>query len=249
MRSASSSSRRACWPARRCWSARPWFPRSRRSATRAEWGAMLGASRELLEIAPHLVVAPGLAISLLVFSFNTLGDGLRDCFDPNMQLEDGSMDLQSSTATATSSRRSPARAAFRRRDPPAVPATRDAHAWQPAVPAQTGSRVVTERMLWDADDPSLGGRPQMWFSVGRCGRFDWEKDGEPTTCSSCRPTWRTCRHRRKSSSRRWTTPASPCRSSRTIISTAIWPRTLRCRRHVSGPVHRAGAGRRGVRLP
>ena len=50
-----------------------------------EWGAMLGASREFIEIAPHLVVAPGLAISLLVFAFNMLGDGLRDRFDPNLR--------------------------------------------------------------------------------------------------------------------------------------------------------------------
>ena len=48
-----------------------------------EWGAMLGASREFLTIAPHIVVAPGIAISLLVLAFNTLGDGLRDAFDPN----------------------------------------------------------------------------------------------------------------------------------------------------------------------
>jgi ABC-type dipeptide/oligopeptide/nickel transport system permease subunit len=51
-----------------------------------EWGAMLAGSREFLEIAPHLVLAPGLAISALVFSFNLLGDGLRDRFDPNLQL-------------------------------------------------------------------------------------------------------------------------------------------------------------------
>jgi ABC-type dipeptide/oligopeptide/nickel transport system permease subunit len=51
----------------------------------SEWGAMLGDSREVLEVAPHLVIAPGLAISVLVFAFNTLGDGLRDRFDPNMQ--------------------------------------------------------------------------------------------------------------------------------------------------------------------
>jgi len=50
-----------------------------------EWGAMLGESREALEVAPHLVIAPGIAISLLVFAFNTLGDGLRDHFDPKMQ--------------------------------------------------------------------------------------------------------------------------------------------------------------------
>ena len=48
-----------------------------------EWGAMLGASREFLAVAPHLVIAPGLAITLLVFAFNALGDGLRDRFDPN----------------------------------------------------------------------------------------------------------------------------------------------------------------------
>lgn len=48
-----------------------------------EWGAMLGASRELLSVAPQLVVAPGLAITLLVFAFNMLGDGLRDRLDPN----------------------------------------------------------------------------------------------------------------------------------------------------------------------
>lgn len=50
-----------------------------------EWGAMLGASREYISIAPHLVIAPGIAISLLVLAFNTLGDGLRDHLDPNIQ--------------------------------------------------------------------------------------------------------------------------------------------------------------------
>lgn len=47
-----------------------------------EWGTMLGASREYLTLAPHLVVAPGIAISLLVLAFNAFGDGLRDVFDP-----------------------------------------------------------------------------------------------------------------------------------------------------------------------
>ncbi len=48
-----------------------------------EWGAMLASARESIEIAPHLVLAPGIAISLLVLAFNLLGDGLRDYFDPN----------------------------------------------------------------------------------------------------------------------------------------------------------------------
>jgi ABC-type dipeptide/oligopeptide/nickel transport system permease subunit len=47
-----------------------------------EWGTMLGASREYLTVAPHLVMAPGIAISLLVLAFNAFGDGLRDIFDP-----------------------------------------------------------------------------------------------------------------------------------------------------------------------
>jgi len=47
-----------------------------------EWGTMLGASREYLTVAPHIVFAPGLAISLLVLAFNAFGDGLRDVFDP-----------------------------------------------------------------------------------------------------------------------------------------------------------------------
>lgn len=47
-----------------------------------EWGTMLGASREYLTIAPHIVIAPGIAISLLVLAFNAFGDGLRDVFDP-----------------------------------------------------------------------------------------------------------------------------------------------------------------------
>ncbi len=48
-----------------------------------EWGTMLGAGREFLDVAPHLVVLPGIAISLLIFGFNMLGDGLRDALDPH----------------------------------------------------------------------------------------------------------------------------------------------------------------------
>lgn len=51
-----------------------------------EWGTMLGAGREFIEVAPHLVIAPGLAISLLVFAFNLFGDGLRDHLDPRQNI-------------------------------------------------------------------------------------------------------------------------------------------------------------------
>ncbi|MEO9190780.1 MAG: ABC transporter permease [Acetobacteraceae bacterium] len=49
-----------------------------------EWGSMLGTGRQYIEVAPHVVIAPGVAIALLVLAFNMLGDGLRDRFDPNL---------------------------------------------------------------------------------------------------------------------------------------------------------------------
>ncbi|MEO0563912.1 MAG: ABC transporter permease [Chloroflexota bacterium] len=45
-------------------------------------GLMLSSNRALAEIAPWLIVFPGLAIMLMVLGFNLLGDGLRDAFDP-----------------------------------------------------------------------------------------------------------------------------------------------------------------------
>jgi ABC-type dipeptide/oligopeptide/nickel transport system permease subunit len=49
-----------------------------------EWGAMLGAERNQVFTAPHLVFLPGFAIALTVLSFNLLGDGLRDALDPRL---------------------------------------------------------------------------------------------------------------------------------------------------------------------
>jgi len=50
-----------------------------------EWGAMLAQSRVFLNVAPHLVIGPGLAISLAVLGFNLLGDGMRDALDPRLR--------------------------------------------------------------------------------------------------------------------------------------------------------------------
>jgi ABC-type dipeptide/oligopeptide/nickel transport system permease subunit len=50
-----------------------------------EWGTMLSRGREYLEVAPYIVVVPGLAISFLVLGFNLFGDGLRDLWDPTQQ--------------------------------------------------------------------------------------------------------------------------------------------------------------------
>ncbi|HNT23480.1 MAG TPA: ABC transporter permease [Anaerolineales bacterium] len=49
-----------------------------------EWGTMLGAERNQVFTAPHLVFFPGLAIMLTVLAFNLLGDGLRDALDPRL---------------------------------------------------------------------------------------------------------------------------------------------------------------------
>lgn len=50
-----------------------------------EWGAMLAAGRVFLNVAPQLVVAPGITISLAVLGFNLLGDGIRDALDPRLR--------------------------------------------------------------------------------------------------------------------------------------------------------------------
>ncbi|MFH1185035.1 MAG: ABC transporter permease, partial [Chloroflexota bacterium] len=49
-----------------------------------EWGAMLGAERNQVFTAPHLVFFPGFAIMITVLSFNLIGDGLRDALDPRL---------------------------------------------------------------------------------------------------------------------------------------------------------------------
>jgi len=50
-----------------------------------EWGSMLGAERNQVFTAPHLVFLPGLAIMVTVLGFNLFGDGLRDALDPRLR--------------------------------------------------------------------------------------------------------------------------------------------------------------------
>jgi len=45
------------------------------------WGAMLDEGRVFMLVAPHLVVAPGLALAVTVLALQLLGDGLRDLLD------------------------------------------------------------------------------------------------------------------------------------------------------------------------
>lgn len=44
----------------------------------ASWGTMLGRSTRFMEDAPHLVILPGLLITVTVLALNVVGDGLRD---------------------------------------------------------------------------------------------------------------------------------------------------------------------------
>lgn len=50
------------------------------------WGGMLrGSAQTYIAVAPWLGVFPGIAIAVVVFSWNVLGDALRDIFDPRMR--------------------------------------------------------------------------------------------------------------------------------------------------------------------
>jgi peptide/nickel transport system permease protein len=49
------------------------------------WGRMLSEARAFMLQSPTLALFPGLAITLIVFGFNMLGDALRDLLDPRMR--------------------------------------------------------------------------------------------------------------------------------------------------------------------
>jgi peptide/nickel transport system permease protein len=49
------------------------------------WGAMLSEGVRYVERAPWIILVPATLLSLAVFSFNLLGDALRDHLDPRLQ--------------------------------------------------------------------------------------------------------------------------------------------------------------------
>jgi peptide/nickel transport system permease protein len=50
------------------------------------WGGMLSYSAQrYIKVAPWLIIAPGVAIGVTVFSVNMLGDALRDVLDPRLR--------------------------------------------------------------------------------------------------------------------------------------------------------------------
>jgi len=53
------------------------------------WGAMLNDARSHMFESPYLMFFPAIALALCVFSFNLIGDGLRDYLDPRSRLRQG----------------------------------------------------------------------------------------------------------------------------------------------------------------
>lgn len=51
----------------------------------AAWGSMVADGREYLLDHPIVSIAPGVAIMMVVFAFNMIGDGLRDALDPRLR--------------------------------------------------------------------------------------------------------------------------------------------------------------------
>jgi peptide/nickel transport system permease protein len=50
------------------------------------WGGMLtGSARNYMYLAPWMALAPGICLTLVVFSINMFGDALRDLLDPRMR--------------------------------------------------------------------------------------------------------------------------------------------------------------------
>ena len=50
-----------------------------------DWGQMITTGRTFLPNDPWLAIIPGIAISITVYSFNLLGDSLRDALDPRLR--------------------------------------------------------------------------------------------------------------------------------------------------------------------
>ncbi|MDR1471444.1 MAG: ABC transporter permease [Synergistaceae bacterium] len=50
-----------------------------------EWGSMLSEGKDYMMTYPHMVIFPGLAITLTALSVNLMGDGLRDALDPRLK--------------------------------------------------------------------------------------------------------------------------------------------------------------------
>lgn len=50
----------------------------------SSWGSLIASGTQVMEEYPWLVIFPGLALAVTLFSLNFLGDGLRDALDPRV---------------------------------------------------------------------------------------------------------------------------------------------------------------------
>lgn len=55
----------------------------------SDWGLMISEARPLIDRAPWVALAPGIAMGITVIAVNLLGDGLREALDPRMQRKGG----------------------------------------------------------------------------------------------------------------------------------------------------------------
>lgn len=51
----------------------------------SSWGVLANEGWKSLRTYPHLMIAPGTALFVIMLAFNLFGDGLRDAFDPQMK--------------------------------------------------------------------------------------------------------------------------------------------------------------------
>ena len=56
-----------------------------RAAAEPSWGTMVSTARKIMGRQPEMVIWPSLALAITVLSFNILGNGLRDIFDPRLR--------------------------------------------------------------------------------------------------------------------------------------------------------------------
>jgi len=51
----------------------------------ASWGTMASDGNNALDTAPWRLIFPAILISVTIFAFNAVGDGLRDALDPKLR--------------------------------------------------------------------------------------------------------------------------------------------------------------------
>ena len=49
------------------------------------WGAIVASGQGLMLIHPHLILYPGIAITITAFAFSMFGEGMREILDPKLR--------------------------------------------------------------------------------------------------------------------------------------------------------------------